>query len=108
MKKYRRLYLWINIPIMLVMLILFISPFFIVSKNLYYIGISFRIITGIWCIFNGIWNVFTDYYSIFKTNRFRKINSVPKWGWWVVLVVGIAFLITAYMGYGFNNIQKPT
>lgn len=108
-KKYKKLYLFINIPVVLMFFILFITPFFIISKitYVYYIGIVFRIIIGIWCIFNGIWNGCTDYYSFLKTNRFRKINNAPKWAWLVLLVVGVGCLITAFMGYGFNGVTKP-
>lgn len=62
---------------------------------------------GLWCIFNGIWNSCTDYYSILKYNRFQKNNTTPKWAWWILFIVGIGCLITAFMGYGFNNVKKP-
>ncbi|WP_434799550.1 hypothetical protein [Terrisporobacter vanillatitrophus] len=98
----------VNIPTIAVMLILFFIPFVITNGTvIYYIGIVLRVIIGLWCIFNGIWNSCTDYYSILKNNRFQKNNTTPKWAWWILLVVGIGCLITAFMGYGFNNIEKP-
>jgi hypothetical protein len=65
------------------------------------------IILGIWFIFNGIWNACTDYYSILKNNRFQKNKKTPKWAWWILFIIGDGCLITAFMGYGFNNVKKP-
>ena len=106
-KRYKILYLCINIP--MICYVFLIGPFLVIGKvfEVYYIGISSRITLGIWCIFNGVWNGWTEYYSIFKTNRFKKINNSPNWTWWIVFIVGIACLITAYMGYGYNNVGKP-
>ncbi len=107
--EFKKIYLLINIPLILICFILFVMPFFIIGKRteIYYIGIIFRATLGIWCIFNGIWNAFTDYYSILKNNRFQKNNDTPKWKWLVLLFLGIGCIITAYMGYGFNSITKP-
>ena len=106
-RKYKYLYLWINIP--MICCVFLVAPSLVVGKvfDIYYIGVISRVILGVWCIFNGIWNGGTNYYSIFKTNRFRKINNSPKWAWWIVFIVGIACLITAFMGYGYNNVGKP-
>ncbi len=107
-KKAKVLNLFINIPTIVVMCVLFFAPLVITNGTLsYYIGIVLRVTMGLWCIFNGIWNSYTDYYSILKNNRFQKNNTTPNWAWWLLLVVGIACLITAFMGYGFNNVQKP-
>ena len=77
-KKYEKLYLWINIP--MISFVFLVVPFLVIGKvfEVYYIGIISRIILGIWCVFNGIWNGFTDYYSILKNNRFQKNNNTPK------------------------------
>jgi len=106
-KKYEKLYLWLNIP--MICFVFLVAPFLVISKvfEVYYIGIISRIILGIWCVFNGIWNGLTDYYSILKNNRFQKNNNTPKWAWLILIVVGIGCLITAYMGYGYNNVAKP-
>lgn len=106
--KFKNQFLTINIPLIFLFLILLISPFFVSDKmSIYYIGIADRIILGIWCIFNGIWNACTDYYSVFKNNRFQKNNKTPKWAWWIVFIVGVGCIITASLGYGFNNATKP-
>lgn len=107
--KFKKIYLLINVPIMVIIFILLITPFFIIDKvaEVYYVGIVERIIFGIWCIFNGIWNACTDYYSILKSNRFQKGKRTPKWAWWLVFVLGIGCIITAFMGYGFNGVKKP-
>lgn len=107
--KYKKLYLFINTPIMFVFSILLITPFFIIDKvvDVYYVGIVARIIMGIWFIFNGIWNACTDYYSILKNNRFQNNNKTPKWMWWIIFAFGIGCIITAFMGYGFNGVKKP-
>lgn len=106
--RYKKLYLMINIPLILIFFILFFTPFFINDRGtLYYTGIIDRYTIGIWCVFNGIWNSSTDFYSILKTNQIQKNKKVPKWTWWFLLILGVGFLITAYMGYGFNNVQKP-
>lgn len=106
--KFKKINLLINIPLMLIFFILFITPFFIGKGiEVYYIGIICRIIMGLWCIFNGIWNAFTDYYSILKNNIFQKNKNTPKWAWLILLVLGIGCIITAFMGYGFNNVKKP-
>lgn len=106
--KLKKVYLFINIPLISIFFILFFSPFFITDKGeVYYIGIIIRAILGIWCIFNGIWNSSTDYYSILKNNRFQKNKKTPKWAWGLLFIVGVGCLITASMGYGFNNVKKP-
>ena len=107
-EKAKKLYLLINIPIIALLFILFFTPLVITDNGtvIYYIGIVCRVILGLWCIFNGIWNSCTDYYSILKNNRFQKNNTTPKWAWWILFILGIGCLITAFMGYGFNNVQK--
>ena len=106
-KKSKKLYFMINIPMICFLLI--IAPLLIITKvaEVYYVGIISRIILGVWCIFNGLWNVSTEYYSIFKTNLFLKINNHPKWVWWIVVIIGVICLITAFMGYGYNGVKKP-
>lgn len=107
-EKAKKFNLLINILTIAVMFILFFTAFVITNGTvIYYIGIVFRVILGLWCIFNGIWNLCTDYYSILKNNRFQKNNPTPKWAWWILFILGIGCLITAFMGYGFNNVQKP-
>lgn len=109
MLKFKKEFLLINVPLMFVFIVLFASPLFISNRvAIYYIGICDRVILGIWCIFNGVWNACTDYYSIFKSNRFNKRNKAPKWAWWFVFILGVLCIITAYLGYGFNNVMKPT
>ncbi|GFP76199.1 hypothetical protein [Clostridium fungisolvens] len=106
--KFRKLYLLINIPIMLLFFILLITPIFITDRlAIYYVGIAARILLGIWCIFNGLWNSCTDYYSFLKNNRFQKNNKTPRWAWFLLLIVGVECIITAFMGYGFNGVKKP-
>lgn len=106
--RLKRVYLVINIPLMAIFFILFFSPFFISDKMaVYYIGIIARIILGIWCIFNGIWNSSTDYYSILKNNKFQSNKKIEKRVWWLVFILGVGCIITAFMGYGFNNVKKP-
>jgi hypothetical protein len=106
--KFKRAFLLVNILLIFIFFILFVSSLFISDKmSVYYIGIADRVILGIWCIFNGIWNACTDYYSIFKSNRFEKRNKTPQWAWWFVFIVGVGCIITASLGYGFNNVTKP-
>lgn len=106
--KYKKEYLIFNIPLIIIFLALFISPFFIRDRwVIYYCGIAARFILGIWCIFNGIWNSFTDYYSILKNNKYYKDKKTPKLAWLLLLVVGLVCIITAFMGYGFNNVSRP-
>lgn len=107
--KFKKLYLLINIPIILIFFILLVTPIFIINKvaDVYYVGIAARIIMGIWCVFNGLWNGFTDYYSLLKNNRFQKNTKTPKWAWLLIFIVGVGCIITAFMGYGFNGVRKP-
>ncbi len=106
--KFKKVNLMINIPLISIFFILFFSAIFITDKfAVYYIGIIVRIILGIWCIFNGIWNSSTDYYSLLKSKWFVKNKETPIWGWWLLIVLGIICLVTASMGYGFNNVEKP-
>lgn len=109
MEKYKRLYLWINIPLILIILIPLIGSFLISSRRdiIYYAGIVCRSALGVWCIFNGIWNSTNDYYSILKNNRFQRNSKTPRWAWLLLLIIGIGCLITAYAGYGFNGVKKP-
>ncbi len=101
-EKAKELNLMINIPTLIIICILFFSPLVLTNGAvLYYVGIVLRIIIGLWCIFNGIWNASTHYYSILKN------NATPHWAWWLFVVLGIGCLVTAFMGYGFNNVQKP-
>ncbi|MDF2820864.1 MAG: hypothetical protein K0R15_1305 [Clostridiales bacterium] len=103
--KYKKIYLVINIPIILMFLILLFTPLFLIDKvQIYYAGIFTRLTIGFWCIFNGIWNGWTNFYSIFKINPKNKIH---KWSWYVILVMGIGFLVTACMGYGYNGVENP-
>jgi hypothetical protein len=94
---------------MLVFLILIITPIFVIDKaaNMYYVGIIARIIMGIWSIFNGLWNACTDYYSIFNNSKYEEDYKSHKWVWWLLILLGVGCLITAYMGYGFNGVKKP-
>lgn len=104
----KKLNLLINISTIAVIFLLLFTSFVITNGTvIYYLGIICRVIMGLWCIFNGIWNSCTDYYSILKYNRFQKNNTTPKWAWWILFIVGIGCLITAFMGYGFNNVKKP-
>lgn len=106
--KVKKLNLLINISTSTVIFLLLFTSFVITNGTvIYYLGIICRVIMGLWCIFNGIWNSCTDYYSILKNNRFQKNNTTPKWAWWILFIVGIGCLITAFMGYGFNNVKKP-
>ncbi|WP_066714857.1 hypothetical protein [Clostridium sp. Marseille-P299] len=106
--KVKKLNLLINISTITVIFLLLFTSFVITNGTvIYYLGIICRVIMGLWCIFNGIWNSCTDYYSILKNNRFQKNNTTPKWAWWILFIVGIGCLITAFMGYGFNNVKKP-
>ena len=107
-EKDKKLNLVINITTISVMFLLLFTSFVITNSTaIYYLGIVCRMIMGLWCIFNGIWNSCTDYYSILKNNRFQKNNTTPKWAWSILLIVGIGCIITAFMGYGFNNVKKP-
>lgn len=106
--KVKKLNLLINISTITVIFLLLFTSFVITNGTvIYYLGIICRVIMGLWFIFNGIWNSCTDYYSILKNNRFQKNNTTPKWAWWILFIVGIGCLITAFMGYGFNNVKKP-
>ena len=106
--KFKKVYLLINLPLLLIFFILLFPSFFITDNGaVYYIGIIARVILGIWCVFNGIWNYFTDYYSILKNNRFRKNKKIQKLAWWLLFILGVGCLITAFIGYGFNNVNKP-
>lgn len=79
-KKAKKLYLLINIPIMLLVVILLLTPYLITDNRtlIYYIGIVCRVTLGLWCVFNGIWNSCTDYYSIKKIINGRKINLLKN------------------------------
>ena len=106
--KLKKVNLFINISLISIFLMLFFSSFFMTDKGMvYYIGIVTRVFLGIWCIFNGIWNSSTNYYSILKNDRLQKNKYTPKWAWWLLFIVGVGCLITASMGYGFNNVKKP-
>lgn len=107
--KFKRAYLLINIPLTLIFFTLLIIPIFIIDKvaNVYYVGIIARITMGIWLIFNGIWNACTDFYSIFNNSKYQKDYKTHKWIWWLIVILGIGCLITAFMGYGFNGVKKP-
>lgn len=107
-EKAKKLNLVVNIASISVMFLLFFTSILITNGAAkYYLGIVCRVLIGLWCIFNGIWNSYTDYYSILKNNRFQKKNTTPKWAWWILIIFGIGCLITAFMGYGFNNVSKP-
>lgn len=106
--KFKKKYLLINIPLMVLFLTSLLLPLVITDRwAIYYFGIAARTLLGIWCIFNGIWNAYTDYYSLLKLNMFQKNKRTPKWGWWLILILGIGCIITALMGFGFNNVKKP-
>lgn len=106
--RFKKAYLLISIPLIAIFFILLFSIFFMKDKwMIYYMGVIDRIILGIWCVFNGIWNSFTDYYSILKNNMYQRNKTVPRWGWLLLLVLGLGCIITALMGYGFNNVSKP-
>lgn len=106
--KFKKEYLIINVPLIIIGLVLLFLPFFIADKSIvYYIGIVDRIFFGIWLIFNGIWNYLTDYYSILKNNKLHTNPKTSKWVWVLITILGMGFLVTAFMGYGFNNVQKP-
>lgn len=104
-KNEKYIYLTFNILTLTLFFILFFIPLLLAGNGIvkYYIGIACRIIFGIWCIFNGLWNSCTNYYSILR----NKSKNAPKWAWWIVFILGIGCLITAFMGYGFNNVEKP-
>ncbi|GFZ29907.1 hypothetical protein CSC2_04330 [Clostridium zeae] len=106
--KFRKLYLLINIPMILLFSIILIAPLSVIDRitDVYYVGIVARIILGIWCVFNGLWAACTDYYSFLKNNKFQKSNKTPKWIWLLILILGIGCIITAFMGYGFNGVKK--
>jgi len=106
--KLKNVYLFINISLISIFFILIIYSFFITNEwKEYYIGIISRSIFGIWCIFNGIWNIYKDNYSVLKDRRFQRNKKTPKWAWWLIFIVGVGCLITAFMGYGFNYVNKP-
>jgi len=106
--KLKRVNLLVNVPILTLFFVSLFLPFFISDRlAVYYIGISARILLGIWCIFNGIWNACTDYYSILKVGIYQHKRKVPKWAWWLIFILGIGCIITAFMGFGFNNVKKP-
>ncbi|GKU25036.1 hypothetical protein [Clostridium folliculivorans] len=107
--KFRKLYLLINIPIIVLFSIILITPLSIIDRvaDVYYVGIVTRIIMGIWFIFNGLWNGCTDYYSFLKNNRFQKNTKTPRWIWLLLFILGVGCIITAFMGYGFNGVKKP-
>jgi hypothetical protein len=106
--KFKKINLLVNIPILTVFFISLFSLLYITDRwAVYYIGIASRVLLGIWCIFNGIWNACTDYYSILMVGIYRHNKKIPKWGWWVIFILGIWCIITAFMGYGFNNVEKP-
>jgi hypothetical protein len=106
--KFKKTYLLINIPVMLIIFILLITPKSVIDKvtDVYYVGIITRIITGILCIFNGIWSTFTNYYSI-ANYKSHADKNVPRWPWVLIIILGIGMLVTAFMGYGFNGVKKP-
>ncbi len=106
--KFKKEYLMINVPLILIGLFLLFLPFFIADRSIvYYIGIVDRIIFGLLFIFNGIWNYSTDYYSILKNTKPQTNKKTSKWIWVLIIFLGIGFLVTAFMGYGFNNVHKP-
>jgi hypothetical protein len=106
--KYKKLYLRINIPIMLIFFLLIIAPFFVKDRGntVYYIGIVARIIMGIWITFNGLWNACTNYFSILNLSKNQNDRESHKWVWWIFVLLGIGCIITAFMGYGFNGVRK--
>ncbi len=96
--KFRRIYLGANVFVVGLMLILIVLAVVLPDRAaIYYIGLAARTLLGLLLIYNGIWNACTGYYSL------SKFNSMPKWVWWVLLVFGIAVIITVFMGYGFNT-----
>jgi len=96
-KKHKILYLCITIP--MIYFVIVIAPLMILTKvgEIYCVGIISLIIFGLWCVFNGIWNACTDYYSVFKTEKFQKIKNCPKWVWWIVFIVGVLAIVTAFI-----------
>lgn len=105
--RFKRLYLSANIVIIVTFLILVITAIFLTNRiQVYYIGIASRMILGILCVFNGIWNACTNYYSIINNNRFQKYGKIARWLWWLIFIVGVLCIITAFMGYGFNGVKK--
>lgn len=105
--RFKRLYLSANIVIIVTFLILVITAIFLTNRiQVYYIGIASRMILGILCVFNGIWNACTNYYSIINNNRFQKNGKITRWLWWLIFIVGVLCIITAFMGYGFNGVKK--
>jgi hypothetical protein len=83
-----------------------ISLFISDRSAVYYIGILDRIVFGIFFIFNGLWNCITGYYSIVNY-KVQADKTAPKWPWLLIIVIGMGMFITAFMGYGFNNVSKP-
>ncbi|MGE5614504.1 MAG: hypothetical protein ACM3XR_08865 [Bacillota bacterium] len=105
--RFKWLYLSANIVIIATFLILVITAIFLTNRiQVYYIGIASRMILGILCVFNSIWNACTNYYSIIKNNRFQKNGNIARWLWWLIFIVGVLCIITAFMGYGFNGVKK--
>ncbi|ERI93838.1 hypothetical protein HMPREF1982_01412 [Clostridiales bacterium oral taxon 876 str. F0540] len=106
--QYKKIYLYINVPIIILIFVLLFSPIIITDRlAVYYMGVAVRMLLGIWCIFNGVWNACTDYYSILKLKIFQNNKVTPSWAWWLIFMVGVICVITAFMGIGFNNIKKP-
>lgn len=106
--KFKKQYLSVNILLILSGIALLIAGIAASDRNVvYYIGIADRMIFGVLFIFNGLWNYFTDYYSIANNNKVHADKNEPKWPWLLVAAVGVGMLITAFMGYGFNGVQKP-
>jgi hypothetical protein len=93
---------------MIIFILLLIAPFFVKDEGniIYYIGITARIIMGVWMIFNGIWSACSNYYSIFNLNGNQNKIQSHKWVWWILILVGVGCIITAFLGYGFNNVSK--
>lgn len=99
-KRYKKLYIIINVLQMAAAFLLLMSAMLVRdNKTLYVIGIIVRMNLGLWCVINGVWNYFTRFYS------FKRFKKIPRWGWLLLILIGIMCIVTAFMGYGFNNVE---
>lgn len=106
--KFKKQYLFINISLITIGIALTVIAITITDRTvIYYIGIVNRIVYGICFIFNGLWNYLTNYYSITNNNKFHADKEAPKWPWLLIAALGIGMVVTAFMGNGFNGVQKP-
>jgi purine-cytosine permease-like protein len=106
--KFKKLYLSINVLLIIFAIGLLVTSIAISDRSaVYYTGIVERIVFGILLIFNGIWNCSPNYYSIANNSKNPAGKTTPKWPWVLIAALGIGMIVTAFMGYGFNGVNKP-